>query len=117
MDSLPEPSPVESASESVFRSSFVNYYRDPSLSMGNMSTGVCRARPGCTTLKITAMRLRLVILGTDFDRGPTLPLPMHDISDVPLIIGAMRRRDYSGERIQKIMGGNLLHVFQQITNK
>ena len=58
-----------------------------------------------------------LILGTDFDGGPTLPLPMHDISDVPLIIAAMRRRGYSEERIQKIMGGNLLRVFRQITNK
>jgi membrane dipeptidase len=73
-------------------------------------------------LQVTDRAIRLVgedhvILGTDFDGGPTLPLPMHDISDVPLIIGAMRRRGYSDERIQKIMGGNLLRVFRQITNK
>jgi membrane dipeptidase len=73
-------------------------------------------------LQVTDRAIRLVgedhvILGTDFDGGPTLPLPMHDISDVPLIIGAMRRRGYSDERIQKIMGGNLLRVFRQITNR
>jgi len=56
-----------------------------------------------------------VILGTDFDGGPTLPLPMRDISDTPLIIEAMRRRGYSEERIRKVMGGNLLRVFRQIT--
>jgi membrane dipeptidase len=73
-------------------------------------------------LQVTDRAVRLVgedhvILGTDFDGGPTLPLPMHDISDVPLIIGAMRRRGYSDERIQKIMGGNLLRVFRQIADK
>ncbi len=58
-----------------------------------------------------------VILGTDFDGGPTLPLPMRDISDTPLIIDAMRRRGYSEQRIKKVMGGNLLRVFHQITDK
>jgi len=73
-------------------------------------------------LKVTDRAIQLVgedhvILGTDFDGGPTLPLPMRDIRDVPLIIAAMRRRGYSEERIRKIMGGNLLRVFRQITDK
>ena len=73
-------------------------------------------------LKVTDRAIQLVgedhvILGTDFDGGPTLPLPMRDIRDVPLIIAAMRRRGYSEERIRKIMGGNLLRVFRQITGK
>ena len=55
-----------------------------------------------------------VILGTDFDGGPTLPLPMRDISDTPLLIEAMRRRGYSEERVRKVMGGNLLRVFRQV---
>jgi membrane dipeptidase len=58
-----------------------------------------------------------VILGTDFDGGPTLPLPLRDISDTPLIIEAMRRRGYSEERIRKVMGGNLLRVFHKITDR
>lgn len=73
-------------------------------------------------LKVTDRAIALVgedhvILGTDFDGGPTLPLPMRDISDTPLIIEAMRRRGYSEERIRKVMGGNLLRVFRQITDK
>ena len=73
-------------------------------------------------LKVTDRVIQLVgddhvILGTDFDGGPTLPLPMRDIRDVPLIIAAMRRRGYSEERIRKIMGGNLLRVFKQITDR
>jgi membrane dipeptidase len=73
-------------------------------------------------LKVTDRAVQLVgedhvILGTDFDGGPTLPLPMRDIRDVPLITAAMRRRGYSEERIRKIMGGNLLRVFREITEK
>lgn len=73
-------------------------------------------------LKVTDRAIQLagedhVILGTDFDGGPTLPLPMRDIRDLPLITAAMRRRGYSEERIRKIMGGNLLRVFRQITDK
>lgn len=58
-----------------------------------------------------------IIWGTDFDGGPTLPLPMRGIEDTPLVVQAMRKRGYSEERIQKIMGGNLLRVFRQITEK
>ena len=73
-------------------------------------------------LKVTDRAIQLVgedhvILGTDFDGGPTLPLPMRDIRDVPLITAAMRRRGYSEQRIGKIMGGNLLRVIHQITDK
>ena len=58
-----------------------------------------------------------MILGTDFDGGPTLPLPMREGRDVLLIIAAVRRRGYSEERVRKIMGGDLLRVFRQITGK
>ena len=56
-------------------------------------------------------------LGTDFDGGPTPPRDMHDISDLPMITDAMLRRGYSDERIRKFLGGNLLRVFRQITEK
>jgi len=73
-------------------------------------------------LKVTDRAIQLVgedhiILGTDFDGGPTLPRPMRDIRDTQMIMEAMRRRGYSEERIRKIMGGNLLRVFRQITEK
>ena len=73
-------------------------------------------------LKVTDRAVQLVgdehvILGTDFDGGPTLPRPMRDIRDTQMITEAMRRRGYSEERIRKIMGGNLLRVFHQITEK
>jgi membrane dipeptidase len=58
-----------------------------------------------------------VALGTDFDGGPTPPKDMHDVSDLPMITDAMLRRGYSDERIRKFLGGNLLRVFRQITEK
>lgn len=58
-----------------------------------------------------------VALGSDFDGGPTPPRGMRDIRDLAMITDAMLRRGYSGERIQKFLGGNLLRVFRQITEK
>lgn len=58
-----------------------------------------------------------VALGSDFDGGPTLPKPMRDVRDLPLLTEAMLRRGYSPERIRKFLGGNLLRVFRQVTEK
>ena len=58
-----------------------------------------------------------VSLGSDFDGGPALPRGMRDIRDLPMITDSMLRRGYSEERIRKFLGGNLLRVFRQITEK
>ena len=58
-----------------------------------------------------------VMLGTDFDGGPPPPRGMRDIRDLPMITDAMLRRGYSEERIRKFLGGNLLRVFRQVTEK
>jgi membrane dipeptidase len=58
-----------------------------------------------------------VALGSDFDGGPTLPRGMRDIRDLAMITDAMLRRGYSEARIQKFLGGNLLRVLRQITEK
>ena len=58
-----------------------------------------------------------VALGTDFDGGPTLPRGFRDVRDLPLITEAMVRRGYSDARIRKFLGGNLLRVFTQVTEK
>lgn len=58
-----------------------------------------------------------VALGSDFDGGPTLPRGMRDVRDLPLITEAMLRRGYSEQRIRKFLGGNLLRVFRQVTEK
>ncbi len=58
-----------------------------------------------------------VALGSDFDGGPTPPRGMRDIRDLAMITDAMLRRGYSEERIRKFLGGNLLRVFRQVTEK
>jgi len=58
-----------------------------------------------------------VSLGSDFDGGPPLPRGMRDVRDLPLITDAMLRRGYPEGRIRKFLGGNLLRVFRQITEK
>ena len=58
-----------------------------------------------------------VSLGSDFDGGPPLPRGMRDVRDLPMITDAMLRRGYSEQRIRKFLGGNLLRVFRQITEK
>ncbi len=58
-----------------------------------------------------------VALGSDFDGGPPLPRGMRDVRDLPMIADAMLRRGYSEARIRKFLGGNLLRVFRQITEK
>ncbi len=58
-----------------------------------------------------------VALGSDFDGGPTLPRGMRDIRDLAMITDAMLRRGYSEERIKKFLGGNLLRIFRQATEK
>lgn len=58
-----------------------------------------------------------VALGSDFDGGPPLPRGMRDVRDLPMITDAMLRRGYSEARIRKFLGGNLLRVFREITEK
>jgi membrane dipeptidase len=58
-----------------------------------------------------------VMLGSDFDGGPTLPRGMRDIRDLPLLTEAMLKRGWSEARIRKFLGGNLLRVVRQVTEK
>jgi membrane dipeptidase len=58
-----------------------------------------------------------VMLGSDFDGGPTLPRGMRDIRDLPMLTEAMVKRGWSETRIKKFLGGNLLRVVRQVTEK
>ena len=58
-----------------------------------------------------------VALGSDFDGGPTLPRGMRDARDYPLLTAAMLRRGWPEARIRKFLGGNLLRVFRQVTER
>jgi membrane dipeptidase len=42
---------------------------------------------------------------------------MRDVRDLPMLTEAMLHRGYSPERIRKFLGGNLLRVFRQVTQK
>jgi membrane dipeptidase len=56
-----------------------------------------------------------VMLGSDFDGGPTLPRGMRDVRDLPMLTAAMLERGWSEARIRKFLGGNLLRVVRQVT--
>src|SRR5213594_2221796 len=58
-----------------------------------------------------------VMLGSDFDGGPTLPRGMRDIRDLPMLTDAMLKRGWSEVRIRKFLGGNLLRVVRQVTER
>ena len=58
-----------------------------------------------------------VALGSDFDGGPTLPKGMRDARDYPLLTAAMLRRGWPEARVRKFLGGNLLRVFRQVTER
>jgi membrane dipeptidase len=58
-----------------------------------------------------------VMLGSDFDGGPTLPRGMRDVRDLPMLTEAMLQRKWSEPRIRKFLGGNLLRVVRQVTEK
>ena len=58
-----------------------------------------------------------VALGSDFDGGAPLPRGMRDVRDLPMITDAMLRRGYSEDRVRKFLGGNLLRVFREISEK
>ena len=52
-------------------------------------------------------------LGSDFD-GAIMPRGMEDVSHYPEITEELIRRGYSDEDIEKILGGNLLHVMAEV---
>src|SRR5262249_7733753 len=52
-------------------------------------------------------------LGSDFD-GAVMPLGMEDVSKLPKITDALLKRGYSEADVQKILGGNILRVMEQV---
>jgi membrane dipeptidase len=52
-------------------------------------------------------------LGSDFD-GATMPLGMEDASKLPRITDALLKKGYSETEVQKILGGNVLRVMEQV---
>src|SRR5215467_13626839 len=52
-------------------------------------------------------------LGSDFD-GATMPLGMEDASKLPEITDALLKKGYTEQNIEKILGGNILRVMEQV---
>jgi membrane dipeptidase len=53
-------------------------------------------------------------LGSDFDGVTSLPQGLDSAADLPKITAALLERGYTPAQIRKILGGNLLRVFQQV---
>jgi membrane dipeptidase len=52
-------------------------------------------------------------LGSDFD-GATMPIGMDDASHVPKLTTALMAKGYSAVDVEKILGGNILRVMEQV---
>ena len=54
-------------------------------------------------------------LGSDYDGvGDSLPIGLKDVSTYPNLVQAMLDKNYSEETIEKILGGNLMRVWQAV---
>jgi len=56
-------------------------------------------------------------LGSDFDGCSITPEGLDDVSDLPIITEKLLERGYSQKDIEKILGGNLLRVFEAALGK
>jgi membrane dipeptidase len=54
-------------------------------------------------------------IGSDYDGvGDTLPIGLKDVSTYPNLIAGLRGRGYDEAAIEKILGGNLMRVWQEV---
>lgn len=54
-------------------------------------------------------------LGSDFDGvGDSLPTGLEDVSEYPNLLAELMRRGFDDEALEKICGGNLLRVWQEV---
>lgn len=54
-------------------------------------------------------------IGSDYDGvGDTLPVGLKDVSQFPNLVNGLLNRGYSEEDIEKVLGGNLLRVWQEV---
>lgn len=54
-------------------------------------------------------------LGSDFDGISVTPVGIKDVSSMPQITKEMMKRGYSEQRIKKILGGNFMRVFREVS--
>ena len=53
-------------------------------------------------------------LGADWDGVGSMPEGMPDVSQLPSLTRALLERGHSPETVEKILGGNLLRVMEQV---
>ena len=54
-------------------------------------------------------------IGSDYDGvGDSLPTGLKDVSSYPNLIRALLERGYTEKDIEKILGGNLLRVWEEV---
>ena len=53
-------------------------------------------------------------LGSDFDGVPALPAQLGDVSQFPVITQGLLDRDYTESDIRKVLGGNVMRVFESV---
>jgi membrane dipeptidase len=53
-------------------------------------------------------------LGSDFDGVTALPVGMEDVTRLPRIAQALLDRGYGDSDVQKMLGGNMLRVMEQV---
>jgi membrane dipeptidase len=53
-------------------------------------------------------------LGSDFDGVPALPAQLGDVSRYPVITQGLLDRGYTESEILKVLGGNVMRVFESV---
>jgi membrane dipeptidase len=56
-------------------------------------------------------------IGSDFDGISTPPNGLEDISKMPALAAALRKKGYSEQDVRKILGLNTLRVLREVTGK
>ena len=53
-------------------------------------------------------------IGSDFDGVQVVPVDMTSVADLPKLTAELLRRGYSESDIDKILGGNMLRVMEEV---
>ena len=56
-------------------------------------------------------------LGSDFDGVTSLPAGMEDVTKLPAITRALLERGYGESDVKKVLGGNFMRVFDEVTRR
>ncbi len=56
-------------------------------------------------------------IGSDFDGIPAVPVDLSSVADLPNLTAELLRRGYSESDIDKILGGNILRVMEEIERR